>query len=107
MREALAWTSGTSYIHSELIGYASLAMPLYVRDDRVKELADRVAALSRSTVTDAVRVAFEERLRELDDERAAGERTIDEILAKFDAGPDLAPGFTDKDLYDENGDPIL
>ncbi len=82
-------------------------MPLYVRDDKVKELADRVAALSRSTVTDAVRVALEHRLKELDAERAERRRKIDAILRKFDEGPDLAPGFTDKDLYDENGDPIL
>ena len=82
-------------------------MPLYVRDDQVKQLADRVAALSRCTVTDAVRTALEHRLRELEDERIERERRIDEILAEFDAEPDLAPGFTDKDLYDENGDPIL
>ena len=81
-------------------------MPLYVRDDRVKELADRVASLSRCNVTDAVRQALEGRLRQLEDEQAERRRKIDEILAEFDAGPDLAPGFTDKDLYDENGDPI-
>lgn len=82
-------------------------MPLYVRDDKVKELADRVAALSRSTVTEAVRVALEHRLKELDAKRIERRRKIDEILRKFDEGPDLAPGFTDKDLYDENGDPVL
>lgn len=82
-------------------------MPLYVRDDRVKELADRVASLSRCTVTDAVRTALELRLKELEDDRAERQRKIDEILAKFDAGPDLAPGFTDKDLYDEDGNPVL
>jgi hypothetical protein len=82
-------------------------VPLYVRDDKVKELADRVAVLSRSTVTDAVRVALEHRLRELDAERTERRRRIDAILAEFDAEPDLAPGFTDKDLYDESGDPVL
>lgn len=82
-------------------------MPLYVRDDHVKELADRVAALSRCTVTDAVRSALEERLKVLEGARAQRDREIAEILRKFDEGPDLAPGFTDKDLYDENGDPIL
>lgn len=82
-------------------------MPLYIRDDEVKELASRVATLQRSTVTDAVRDALSLRLKQLEDERAARRRRIDEILAKFDAEPDLAPGFTDKDLYDENGDPIL
>jgi hypothetical protein len=28
------------------------------------------------------------------------------LLARFDAGPDLAPGFADKDLYDADGDPV-
>ena len=81
-------------------------MPLYVRDDEVKELADRVAGLTGSTVTDAVREALQQRLHQLEGERAARRRKVDEILARFDAGPDLAPGFTDKDLYDENGDPV-
>ena len=83
------------------------AMPLYIRDDRVKELATEVAALQRATVTDAVRDALARRLQELTDERDERRRRIDELLAKFDAEPDLAPGFTDKDLYDENGDPVL
>ena len=74
--------------------------PLYIRDDRVKELVTQLAALQRATVTDAVRDALARRL----DERC---RKIDEFLAELDAEPDLAPGFTDKDLYDENGDPIL
>ena len=82
-------------------------MPLYIRDDRVKELATEVAALQRATVTDAVRDALARRLQELRDERDDRRRRIDELLAKFDAEPDLAPGFTDKDLYDGNGDPVL
>ena len=81
-------------------------MPLYIRDDEVKDLAGQVAALRRSTVTDAVREALALRLKQLEDDREARRRKIDAILAEFDAGPDLAPGFTDKDLYDENGDPI-
>jgi hypothetical protein len=87
--------------------YTEAAVPLYIRDDEVKELADRVAELRRSTVTDAVREALALRLKQLEDDREARRREIDAILAKFDAGPDLAPGFTDKDLYDGNGDPIL
>ena len=82
-------------------------MPLYIRDDRVKELATQVATLQRATVTDAVRDALARRLQELQDERDERRRKVDEFLAKLDAEPDLAPGFTDKDLYDENGDPIL
>ena len=82
-------------------------MPLYIRDDRVKELATQLAALQRATVTDAVRDALSRRLDELRDERDERCRKIDEFLAELDAEPDLAPGFTDKDLYDENGHPIL
>jgi hypothetical protein len=81
-------------------------MPLYIRDDRVKELASQVAALQRSTVTDAVRESLERRLQQLRDSGAERRRKIDELLERFDAGPDLAPGFTDRDLYDANGDPI-
>ena len=81
-------------------------MPLYIRDDEVKKLAGQVAALRRSTVTDAVREALALRLKQLEDDREARRRQVDAILAEFDAGPDLAPGFTDKDLYDENGEPI-
>jgi hypothetical protein len=81
-------------------------MPLYIRDDRVKELASEVAALQRSTVTDAVRVSLERRLQQLRDADALRRRRTDELLARFDAGPDLAPGFTDRDLHDANGDPI-
>ncbi len=82
-------------------------MPLYVRDAQVKDLADRVAALRRCTVTDAVREALELRLKQLKDEREERRRRIDAFLAELDAEPDRTPGFTDKDLYDENGDPIL
>jgi hypothetical protein len=81
-------------------------MPLYIRDDRVKQLASEVAALQGSTVTDAVRDSLERRLRELRDAAPARRRRTDQLLARFDAGPDLAPGFTDRDLYDANGDPV-
>jgi hypothetical protein len=81
-------------------------MPLYIRDDQVKELANEVAALRRATVTEAVREALARRLRELRDEESERRRRVDEFLAVLDAEPDLAPGFTDEHLYDENGDPI-
>jgi hypothetical protein len=56
-------------------------------------------------MTDVVREALECRLRELRDEEEA-RRRIDEFLTGLDAEPDLAPGFTDRNLYDENGDPV-
>lgn len=82
-------------------------MGLYIRDDGVRDLARSLAERRGSTVTDVVRNAL---LREAEAEEARVQskmRAIREILAEFDAEPDLAPGFTDKDLYDENGDPIL
>ena len=82
-------------------------MHLYIHEDRVKKIATQVATLQRATVTDAVRDALARRLQELQDERDERRRKVDEFLAKLDAEPDLAPSFTDKDLYDENGDPIL
>ena len=57
-------------------------------------------------MADAVREALARRLRELRDEEEVQRRRIDEFLAGLDAEPDLPPGFTDKDLYDENGDPV-
>ncbi len=66
-----------------------------------------MTTLSRCTVTDAARSALEHRLKELENERAQRDRDIDALLARFDAEPDQAPGFTDKDLYDENGDLIV
>lgn len=56
-------------------------------------------------MTDAVREALARRLWELRDEKEV-RRRIDAFLAGLDAEPDLAPGFTDKNLYDENGDPV-
>lgn len=82
-------------------------MPRYIRDRRVKELAAQVAALERATVSDAVRDALSRRLQELRHQESERRRKVDAFLAELDAEPDLAPGFTDKDLYDENGDPIL
>jgi hypothetical protein len=73
-------------------------MPLYIRDDRVKELATEVAARQRSTVTDAVRDSLVLRRNEMQDERDGRRRRIDEVLARFEAEPDLAPGFADKPL---------
>ena len=99
-------TAKDSWIPIIHFRYTEPVMPLYIRDDAVKELASEVATLQRSTVTDAVRDALTLRLQQLQDEQDERSRKIDEFLAKLDAEPDLAPGFTDKDLYDENGDPV-
>ena len=82
-------------------------MGLYIRDEGVRTLARTLAERRATTVTEAVRIALEHEL-DRDEQRVQEKHArIREILAEFDAEPDLAPGFTDKDLYDENGDPIL
>lgn len=82
-------------------------MGLYIRDESVHQLAHKLAELEHRTLTDTVRGALEERWRRLESERDAKMRRLREIQARVAALPELAPGFTDKDLYDENGDPIL
>jgi DNA-binding LacI/PurR family transcriptional regulator len=44
-------------------------------------------------------------LRSTATERVEHKRCIAEILAQFDAAPDVAAAFTDANLYDENGLP--
>src|SRR5690242_9509576 len=44
-------------------------------------------------------------LRPTATERVAHKRRIADILARFDAAPDVAPAFTEASLYDENGLP--
>jgi transcriptional regulator with XRE-family HTH domain len=44
-------------------------------------------------------------LRPTATERVERKRRVADILARFDSAPDLAPGFTDASLYDENGLP--
>lgn len=81
-------------------------MPLYIRDDEVHALAGRLAALKCCTVADAVRGALKDALAKVEDQRAAKRARIEEALARLDALPDRRPGFTDRDLYDEDGLPV-
>ena len=82
-------------------------MPLYIRDDGVRDLAQKLAERRRSNVTEAVRSALSEALEREADDLAMRRKRIAAILARFDARPELRPGFTDKDLYDEDGNPVL
>ncbi len=82
-------------------------MPLYIRDDEVKGLADRLAEQRGCNVTEAVRSALKDALKNSELEVAARKAKLQELLARFDTAPQLRPGFTDSDLYDETGDPIL
>jgi hypothetical protein len=88
-----------------------VAMPLYIRDGDVKVLADRLAEEEGVTITEAVRGALRERLsrRQAEHEAKVKEkirRTL-EIVASMRQLPDLRPGFTDRDLYDDGGSPAL
>lgn len=82
-------------------------MGLYIRDEQVRTLAKRLAARRGQTVTEVVRRALQ---READeDDRRVQEKlaALKEIQARVAALPELRPGLTDDDLYDEDGNPIL
>jgi hypothetical protein len=81
-------------------------MGLYIRDDRVRDLAKRLAEARRTTVTEAVRRAIERELAEVEEDLRARERRLDAALARLDALP-RRQVTSDHDLYDEQGSPIL
>ena len=75
-------------------------MALFISDDSVRELAERLAWLRRTTVDEAVRRALE---RALADDRAERDRIIRESWAQLDAMPHY--DFDEDDMYDEIGAP--
>ena len=75
-------------------------MALLISDDRVRELAERLAWLRRTTVDEAVRQALE---RALAEDRAERERRLNQALARLDAMPRRP--YDDDDMYDEFGNP--
>jgi hypothetical protein len=81
-------------------------MLLYIRDDRVRDMAKRLAEARRTTVTDAVRRAIERDLAEVDQDMQARKRRLDAALARLDALPRRRV-ISDRDLYDDQGNPIL
>jgi hypothetical protein len=81
-------------------------MGLYIRDDRVRDMAKRLAEARRTTVTDAVRRAIERDLAEVDQDMQARKRRLDAALARLDALPRRRV-ISDRDLYDDQGNPIL
>jgi hypothetical protein len=81
-------------------------MGLYIRDDRVRDMAKRLAEARRTTVTDAVRRAIERDLAEVDQDLETRRRRLDAALARLDALPRRRV-ISDRDLYDEQGNPIL
>jgi hypothetical protein len=78
-------------------------MGLFIRDDSVRDIAKRLAAARRTTVTEAVRRAIERDLAEVERDRAERDRAIRQIWAELDAMPDRDYG--DDDMYDETGAP--
>ena len=58
-------------------------------------------------LTEAIRGEIEDQLRRLEGERDEKLRKTREIIESMRSLLDPRPGFTDKDLYDEEGNPIL
>lgn len=79
-------------------------MPLYIRDDGVKDLARRAAEARRTNITEAVREALERLLAESDREREARDRALDDLLRDFAANPPERV-YGDAEMYDEDGAP--
>jgi hypothetical protein len=77
-------------------------MALFISDDGVRELAERLAKARHTTVDEAVRRALERALAREGD-RAERERRIRESLARVDAMPHY--DFDENDMYDESGAP--
>lgn len=80
-------------------------MPLYIRDNRVRELAQELAARQGKSVTDAVRTALLEAKQKLERERAerdAEARAVLEELRRLRRAP-----VREDELYDEQGQPRL
>jgi hypothetical protein len=80
---------------------------LYIRDNHVRDLAAKLAEQEKCTLTEAVRRAVEEKLQRRAEEHDERWRVLRLIQAEVAALPDLRPDFTDDDLYDEDGNPIL
>jgi len=82
-------------------------MGLHIRNPRARELARKLAERRGCSPTEVVAGALE---REAALEEARIEEKIrrtHELARHFESLPDLRPGFTDEDLYDEEGQPIL
>lgn len=79
-------------------------MPLYIRDDDVRSMAQRLAEARGTTVTDAVREALRHELAGLEAAEAERDRRLRALFAKWaeDASPHP---WTEADMYDEDGIP--
>lgn len=84
--------------------YTGTGMPLNIRSEIVNQLAGRLAACSRTTKTEAVRIALENELRRLDESMPLRDRLRplqDRVLSRSATGLEA-----DKAFYDElSGNP--
>jgi len=78
---------------------------LYLKDSEVDELARDLARLEHKSLTEAVRVALQERRDKVLQDREKRRREIEEILKEIWALPVLDDRDPDDMLYDEYGLP--
>jgi hypothetical protein len=82
-----------------------MVMALYIRDDKVRELAAQLAERQGMTVTEAVRAALLEVQRRLEQDRAQRDAEAREVIRKLRA---MRPApVREEVLYDELGQPTL
>ena len=80
-------------------------MALYIRDDKVRELAAQIAERQGMTVTEVVRAALLEAQRRLDQNRAQRDAEALEVIRKLRAMRHVP--VREEVLYDEFGQPTL
>ena len=80
-------------------------MPLYIRDDRIKALAEEVARLKGTTMTEAVRVSLAEAKERIEADRRRRRERAERALRELRS---LGTERIDESiLYDEQGNPVL
>lgn len=86
-----------------------MTAPIQIRKAELVEGIRELARLKGTTLTEALEVAVRKELDDLrrrkDENLAARRAAVDEIVARIRASPDVGPGLTDEDLYDEHGLP--
>lgn len=79
-------------------------MALYIRDDNVRAMAQRLAEKRRTTVTEVVRTALERETREVSEDLALRRERLRQLRAKWRNEPALRE-WGDEQMYDELGCP--
>lgn len=82
-------------------------MSLFVRSERARALAKSLAERRGCTMTEVIVGALEREAANEDVRRQEKIRRTLAIAEHFNSLPDLRPGLTDKDLYDDEGNPVL